>query len=102
MAEYKVGERLRSRVSTVQVVVVRAGKGDADIACDGVVLVRDGEDLVPASGGPSDGAKVDMGKRYEDADGTVEVLCVSPGAGRLSLGDRPLQLKAPKPLPASD
>ncbi len=102
MGDYKAGERLRSRVSTVQVIVVRATEGVADIACDGVVFARDGEDFTPADGSPSDGAKVDMGKRYEDDEGTVELLCVSPGAGRLTLGDKPLQLKAPKPLPASD
>ncbi len=43
-----------------------------------------------------------MGKRYVDADDTVEILCTKPGAGTLSMGDQPLVLKEAKPLPSSD
>ena len=42
-----------------------------------------------------------MGKRYVD-DGGAEVLVTKPGAGSLSVGQTPLQLKEVKPLPASD
>jgi hypothetical protein len=43
-----------------------------------------------------------IGKRYVDAGGTVELLCVKGGQGSLSIGGVPLQLKDAKPLPASD
>ncbi|WP_246133610.1 hypothetical protein [Mycobacterium helveticum] len=42
-----------------------------------------------------------MGKRYVDDNG-AEVLVTKPGAGSLSIGTTPLQLKEVKPLPASD
>ena len=53
----------------------------------------------PVSG--ADGGTL-MGKRYVDAEETVEVLCTKPGDGSLGLGDTLLDLKEAKPLPASD
>jgi hypothetical protein len=43
-----------------------------------------------------------MGKRYTDAAGTLELLCIKPGAGSLSVDGVALQHKDAKPLPASD
>ena len=43
-----------------------------------------------------------IGKRYVDAAGTVELLCVKPGKGSLAIAGVALQLKDAKPLPASD
>jgi hypothetical protein len=43
-----------------------------------------------------------IGKRYVDAAGTLELLCVKHGQGSLSIGGVALQLKDAKPLPASD
>lgn len=43
-----------------------------------------------------------MGKRYVDEAGTVELLCVKPGKGSLSIGGVALQIKDAKPLPSSD
>jgi hypothetical protein len=43
-----------------------------------------------------------MGKRYEDADLGLELLCTQPGEGALSIGDAPLLVKGAKPLPSSD
>ena len=43
-----------------------------------------------------------MGKRYVDAAGTVELLCVKPGKGTLAADGVALLLKEAKPLPASD
>ena len=42
-----------------------------------------------------------MGKRYVDDSG-AELLVTKAGAGSLSIGDTPLELKTAKPLPASD
>lgn len=99
MTQYKVGERLRSQVSSAQLVVIRA-QGELEIACDGVPLARAGDEL--ASGGTSAGAPIEVGKRYEDPEEAVELLCVAAGTGELSVNGVPLQLKVPKPLPASD
>ncbi|MBT2275330.1 hypothetical protein [Rhodococcus qingshengii] len=103
MPDYKTGERLRSRVSAAQFVVVRADAGISDITCGGAPLAREGEDI--AAGGEqalTDSFKIEIGKRYEDEAATVELLCVSGGVGNLAVASAPLQLKAPKPLPASD
>ncbi len=43
-----------------------------------------------------------LGKRYTDEAGAVEILCVKPGAGTLSLDGQPLSVKSAKALPASD
>jgi hypothetical protein len=42
------------------------------------------------------------GKRYTDTTSGVEILCVKPGAGALSVDGRLLELKTAKALPASD
>jgi hypothetical protein len=43
-----------------------------------------------------------LGKRYVDGDGTVELLCTSPGTGELSCDGVPMTVKAATALPASD
>lgn len=40
-----------------------------------------------------------MGKRYVDADGKYELLCVKPGKGSLSVDGVALVVKDAKPLP---
>lgn len=51
---------------------------------------------------PTFAAGTKMGKRYVNASGTVELLCVKPGQGSLSINGAALQLKEAKPLPSSD
>ena len=99
MTQYRIGERLRSQTSNAQLVVIRAA-GDIEITCDGVLLAREGDD--PAPGDGSGTAPIEVGKRYEDSAETVELLCVAAGSGELAVDGAPLQLKVPKPLPASD
>lgn len=43
-----------------------------------------------------------MGKRYTDESGGLEVLCTKPGQSSLSIGETLLALKEAKPLPSSD
>lgn len=99
MTQYKVGERLRSQTSGAQLVVIRA-TGDLEITCDGAALAREGEDA--AAGGAAGSTPIEVGKRYEDPAEAVELLCVAAGSGELAVNGSPLQLKVPKPLPASD
>jgi len=101
MAEYKTGERLRSRVSKVNVIVVRAAEGLEELTCGGVPLARM-DDAVGNEQDLTEGTAIELGKRYENAEGTVELLCVAAGIGELALGGSPLTLKSAKPLPASD
>jgi len=81
--------------------VIRNTAGDAHIECGGAPMSADPG---AASGEPSaDFAEGTlMGKRYVDAGGTIELLCVKTGTGSLSLNGVALQTKDAKPLPSSD
>ena len=65
-----------------------------------MVLERPGRTRQPARRAGTRGTLI--GKRYVDAAGTVELLCVKPGKGSLAIAGVALQLKDAKPLPASD
>jgi hypothetical protein len=98
----KPGLRLRSQVGETEVVVIK-GSGDHDLTCGGVPLVSldaPVEDAV-AIAPDHDGSSL-LGKRYTDADETVEVLCTKPGPGALSFDGAVLEIKSAKALPASD
>lgn len=51
---------------------------------------------------PAFAAGAQMGKRYVDEAGTVELLCVKPGKGSLAIGGVALNTKDAKTLPSSD
>lgn len=103
--ELKPGARFRSSVCTTEVVVVKAPAGaDVDLRCGGEPVLpvdqQAGENgLAPAAG--FDGGTL-LGKRYADDELGLEVLCTKAGAGSLSIGESPLGVKQPKPLPSSD
>lgn len=100
--ELKAGTRLQSQVCATQIIVVKAPDGDLDITCGGVPMVAPGTDgdAGAAVDGLTNGSA--MGKRYVDADDTLEVLCTKPGEGSVGLGTTALELKEAKALPASD
>jgi hypothetical protein len=96
----KPGSRLKSAVCDTEVIVVRGG-GDVVVSCGGAPMVeeRAGERgaIDPAfAGGTS------TGKRFVDAAGTLELLCVKAGQGSLSIDGVALLPKDAKPLPSSD
>jgi hypothetical protein len=103
--EIKPGLRLRSITDDTEVVVVR-GSGNVDLTCGGEPM----EDAMAPSGAAdvSRGAAAGhdrgslLGKRYEDPDTGVEVLCVKGGEASIAVEGRILQVKSTKPLPASD
>lgn len=95
----KPGTKLKSVVCDTEVMVVRAGESAID--CGGLPM----QENRPAERKPvnlafADGTKI--GKRYVNAAGTVELLCVKPGLGSLSIAGQALKIKEAKPLPASD
>ena len=96
----KPGTKLKSAVCDAEVMVIKAGAGGV-LCCGGSPMVaeRSGE-RGPIDPAFADGAK--MGKRYEDAAATVEILCIKPGAGSLSIDGTALTIKEAKPLPSSD
>jgi hypothetical protein len=93
----KPGTRLQSAACDCEVVVIRYGGGT--IGCGGAAMSEAGGEVAldaALAGGSL------MGKRYVDAAGTVELLCVKAGKGSLTLDGTVLATKDAKPLPASD
>jgi hypothetical protein len=102
MVELKPGARLRSLTCATQVVVV-SGSGEVELTCGGVAMAPlestpSGEHVLAE--GLDQGSQV--GKRYVDEAGTIEVLCTHAGEGTLGVGLVPLTIKGAKPLPSSD
>ncbi len=102
MAVFKAGSRLKSAVCNSELMVVVAPAGDVNLTCGGAPVVELGAD---AAGGDIDAAHKDgtqMGKRYTNEAGDIEVLCTKPGEGSLAIDGTALKLKGAKPLPSSD
>ncbi len=98
----KTGTRLQSQVCDTQVIVVRSSERLDDLRAGGVAMVAlDAEKSAAAKLDPNFSDGTVMGKRYVDDSG-AELLVTKAGAGSLSIGDTPLELKTAKPLPASD
>ena len=95
----KPGTKLKSTVCDTEVMVIRGT--DAEVLCGGAPMA----DERPAQLGELDSAFAEgtnMGKRYVDEAGTVELLCVKAGKGSLSIDGKILNTKDAKPLPSSD
>lgn len=95
----KPGTRLKSAACDTEVMVIRTDGGT--IECGGAPMAEaKPAEPAPLSADFSGGSL--MGKRYVDADGKYELLCVKPGKGSLSVDGTLLVTKDAKPLPASD
>ena len=95
----KPGTKLKSAVCDTEVMVVRAA--NAVVECGGVPMAEDRPaERKTVNAAFAEGTKI--GKRYVNAAGTVELLCVKPGQGSLSIAGETLKVKDAKPLPASD
>jgi hypothetical protein len=95
----KTGTRVLSVACDTEVMVIRAA--DVQLCCGGAPMVtaRDGQTGSPEPG--LDGGTL-LGKRYTHQPSGLEVLCVKPGAGTLSVDGEPLTEVAAKQLPSSD
>ncbi|WP_030326479.1 hypothetical protein [Streptomyces sp. NRRL B-3229] len=100
----RIGMMLTSTVDSTTVVVVRWTAGDREVTCGGAPMVDSTQvEQVPRTPlDPGHSAGTQLGKRYADEDGSVELLCTKPGRGTLAVGGVPLAVKSAKPLPASD
>ncbi|HWC84757.1 MAG TPA: hypothetical protein VG756_32765 [Pseudonocardiaceae bacterium] len=99
MSTLRPGDQLASTACAARVVVVRA-RGSVELCCGG-------SPMVPAAGVESAAENSAepvtlIGKRYVDANETVELLCTVSGSGGLSCDGVPMTVKAAKALPASD
>src|SRR5512134_3138732 len=103
MVELKPGKRLRSSVCATEVMIVAAPKGEVKLTCGGAAMAP--LDAPPqTTGTPSQDAAggTQLGKRYVNEAGDLELLCTKPGEGTLAIGGVPLAIKGARPLPASD
>jgi hypothetical protein len=95
----KAGMKLKSAVCDTEVMVIRGSGVVVDCGGAAMAAERPAGQGAPAPGF-AEGTKI--GKRYVDAAGTIELLCVKSGAGSLSIAGAVLQTKEAKPLPSSD
>jgi len=103
MAVLKAGTRLRSAVCSTEVMVVAAPKSDVEVTCGGVTLIEmGGQPPAGASLSPDASGGTQIGKRYVNEAGDLEILCTKPGQGSLAADGAPLSIKGAKPLPSSD
>ena len=103
MTSLKVGSKLSSAVSGVQVMIIRSSLAEADLRCGGVSMLAQGESA--ASGVTLDSSLTEgvaTGKRYTDPAGQIELLCVKGGEGTITLDGEPLGPRLAKKLPSSD
>ena len=98
--DLKPGQRLHSTVCDTEVVVVKAVSG-VELTCGGAPMATARGDLAGTPAAGHDGGSV-LGKRYEDGETGLEVLCVKPGPSSVAVDGRVLNLKAAKALPSSD
>jgi hypothetical protein len=100
----KAGMQLKSAVSTVEIVVIRAPAEEVIVTCGGALMLTPDEEPSAVSG-PSEIDEGDgpiLGKRYANEEIGIECLCVKPGKGQLAVDGVPLPIKEAKQLPASD
>lgn len=96
----KAGSKLKSAVCDTEVMVIKT-PATGIVSCGGAPMTEERSgDRAAVDPAFAEGTK--MGKRYTDAAGGIELLCIKPGAGSLALDATALQLKDAKPLPASD
>ena len=98
----KAGGRFKSAVCDTQVMVIKAPAGEFLLACGGAAMIAP---AVAADGGAPDAAlsgETLIGKRYVNADESLELLCTKGGKGTLTLDGAPLEIKQAKQLPSSD
>lgn len=97
----KAGARFKSAVCDTQVMVIKAPAGEHTLQCGGADM------LLPtaAGSGALDAALSGeslIGKRYVNADESVELLCTKGGQGSLVFNGAAMEVKQAKQLPSSD
>ncbi|GAB3779848.1 hypothetical protein [Nocardioides pacificus] len=98
----RVGQALASAVDATNIIVTRVPDADVALTCGGVEMHAKGAAAPEATPDPEQMGGTLLGKRYVDADDTIEVLCTKPGEGTLALDGKPLVTAEAKALPSSD
>jgi hypothetical protein len=103
MQKLKPGTRVRSAVCDTELMVIAAPPREIALSCGGApVLAPGAEPRGGASLAPDASGGTQLGKRYVNAEGDLELLCTKPGKGSLACDGVALSIKGAKPLPASD
>lgn len=97
----KAGARFKSAVCDTQVMVIKAPAGEYALECGGALMVAPNEDASGSLNADLAGGTL-MGKRYVNADESVELLCTKGGQGSLVLDGAAMDVKQAKQLPSSD
>lgn len=97
VTDMRVGMRLFSLASTAEVIVVRPAQGE--LLCAGAAMVDSPQ---TTDGDAGAGAPLQIGKRYEDAESGLCVMCTKAGVGPLTFDGHELTVQQAKPLPSSD
>ena len=101
MVELKPGARFQSTVCSTLVIVVKGG-GNVELTCGGAAMVAAGTGEVTGEPAPDAAEGTLLGKRYTNAEATVELLATKGGAGSIAIAGAALSVAEAKTLPASD
>jgi hypothetical protein len=102
MIAIKPGVRLKSAVCNGEVIVIRGSLPAGDIRCGGAPMIAAADAPNTGALDPAHAGGTLIGKRYVNANDTVELLCTKGGEGSLTLDGEPLKVKQAKALPSSD
>ena len=101
MPEVKPGTRLKSVVCSGEAMVVKGS--DVVLTCGGVPMIGADEDAPDnPQADPEHMYECLIGKRYVNAEETIELLCVKAGEGSFGVDGQMLMGKETKRLPSSD
>jgi hypothetical protein len=101
MARLSPGARLKSAVCDTQVMVIATPEADVALTCGGAAMLDLDQDGAGAIDPDAKGGS-QIGKRYVNEAGDLELLCTKPGEGTLAADGVALRLKEAKALPSSD
>jgi hypothetical protein len=100
VTELDTGARLYGTVDEAQFIVVRAPSAKVELLYGGEPLAAGSP--APTAGATAAGTGVLLGKRYVHEATGLELLCVKPGHGDLTVEGQVLPVRSARQLPASD
>lgn len=100
--DLKTGSRWQSVACSGEVVIVKAPATAVTLTIGGAEAVASGSADRSASPKAGHDAGTQVGKRYEDTNSGLEVLCTKAGEGSIAVDGIVLEVKGAQALPSSD
>jgi hypothetical protein len=100
--QLKTGARLKSSACDGEVMVVKAPAAPVTLTCGGAPMVQGAAPAERVPVDPDHAVGIRTGKRYVNADGELELLCVKAGDGGLAVDGQLLLQKDTRQLPKTD